>query len=120
MHQGWHPWSKNSVKSMGPVTSGNTTQSSTLLLSLRCGDGVFSTAGPPAGWQLTTTLLVCVRSRRALSRQRDESAEMGKSRIFTRTHGLDSKKNSLPPPVEGEVFFLTSPSQKLTLPLGPL
>src|SRR6267143_2466347 len=48
MHHGWHPWSKNSVTSMGRATSGNTTQSSTLLLSLRWGDGVFSTAGPPA------------------------------------------------------------------------
>jgi len=28
--------------------SGSTTQSSTLLFSLRCGDGVFSITGPPA------------------------------------------------------------------------
>src|SRR6266705_306642 len=50
MHQGWQPWSKNSVTSTGRATSGNTTQSSTLLLSLRCGDGVFSNpVHPPLG-----------------------------------------------------------------------
>jgi hypothetical protein len=39
-HHGWYPWSKNSVTSMGRATSGNTTQSSTLPLSLRCRDGI--------------------------------------------------------------------------------
>src|ERR1700676_5230774 len=34
-----------------------------------------------------------VRNRTTSSRQRDESAELGKSRILTPTHGLDVRKN---------------------------
>src|SRR5229473_3324311 len=50
--------------------------------------------------------LFAFRSRRTSSRQRDESAETGTSRILTPTHGLDVRKNfSAPFGRRGSIFL---------------
>src|ERR1700731_4453170 len=54
----------------------------------------------------------CARNRTTSSRQRDESAELGKSRILTPTHGLDVRKNFSAPSSRGRRVFLDIPSYR--------